>query len=469
MFELPIAFITVFIPLIGSFFVMYSNSKNITNAKNVSLLATLSTLLLTAYELLLFNISPNKLNFDESHFGTYIAKNWFGIDGFSTTFALVISVICFVCTLWMTREKTPKEKISFSSILLFEAIAMGAFYAKDMFLLFILMETSIIPIYIIMSNRSNSSFNAILQLFLYSTVSALLVLVALIMIYIETGTSNLNEIYRFEIKNFSVFLILIVGISIKMPIWPFYHWIPVVHVESPTACSSLLASIVLKFSSLLMVRFIIPLFEKNLQCYGNSIAYITLISAVFATLQFVRQSDLKKMFAYFSIIHMNLSFIVLLGKVGQKYFVFSVIQHSFSIMVLFLVANLIKKHFATRLISELKLLSVNFYAAKKVLLLSFLILIGAPGSGGFIDEIISLYAGTKISLTYAMITGAIILLSSTYAIYIYNSCFGYYKATDKALRYFYIDLHKRIAFGVLFILILILGIFPNLILKYCGL
>ncbi|MDR2666610.1 MAG: hypothetical protein LBB34_00615 [Holosporales bacterium] len=467
MFELYVAIATVLTPLIGSFLTMYSSNKNMINVKSISLLTTLFTLLLTIYELLLFNTSSNNVqSFQGDCFN--ITKHWLLVDGFGTTFAAVISLVCFVCVLWTVRGETSKDKVIFSSILLFEAPAIGAFYAKDMFLLFMLIETSIIPIYVIMSNYSKGSFNAILQLFLYGVASALLILTALIMIYIETGTSNLCEIYKLGIKNFTAFWPLITGICIKIPIWPFYHWVPVVHVESPTVCSSLLASIVLKFSSLLVVRFIIPLFEGILSCHGNIIAYITLTSAIFATLQLMRQNDLKRMFSYYSIVHMNLSLVILLGKIECRYFTFSVIQHSFSIALLFFTASLTNKHFSTRLISELKLSSMNFHTIKKTLLLSFLALIGIPGSSGFIEEIISIYAGAKISQICAIMIGIIILLSSSFAFYIYIVCFGYYKTTDYVTKYSCIDQYKRFAFFVLFTIILILGVFPNLVSTYCG-
>ncbi|MDR0942498.1 MAG: hypothetical protein LBM19_02700 [Holosporales bacterium] len=462
MFELSIISATILTPLIGGFITLCIDDKNIKNLKAALFWTSLFTLLFASVGLSAFNFPLENECVKE-----LASKSCIGIDAFSFLFAPIIALICFACVLWLLKDKTPKPKIHFAAILFFEAFALGSLYVFNIFLLFILIEATVVPIYVIMSSRESPSNEAIFQFLIYTIAGAFLVLTAIIMICLETKTSNLLEIYKIGVKNKTVFWLLSLGVGIKMPIWPFYRWLPVVHVKSQTVCSVLLASIILKFSSLLIVRFIEPLFLNELSTYQDIITCILLAGMAFALFQLVFQDDLKKFFAYFSIIHLNMYFMILMSGPGKGGFIFSVIGHSVLMAILFFTADIVKRTFNTRLISELKSIATQFPRVQKLtVLFAFLALIAIPFSWNFICEVISVYAVSKISMGYALVAAGIIIISSLAAVYVYCSHFINISGSAGTGKGDVIDEYKKFVMYALFGITLIIGINPNLILRF---
>ncbi len=466
MFGLFTASIIMLIPLIGTIFIALTDKKNVLGIKSVSFWTSLFALCFSVFIAILFDYSTEKFTEEVCLFSNSIVKYRVGLDVLSVLFVPIICLICFLCILWITKRKSQKKKTYFMSILLFETFSIGAFYAWDIFLLFMMIESTIIPIYIIMSQRREQSNDAIFHFLIYTMSSAILILIAFILIYLETHTSNIIEIYKIGVKNKAVFWLLILGIGIKMPIWPFYNWLPIAHVKSQTICSVLLAAIVLKFSTLLILRFIDPLFMNIFLENKQWVLFFISLSMLFSTSQLIFQDDLKRVFAYFSIIHLNMAFLILLSGMGKGYFIFTVMHHSLLTSVLFFSANIVKRLYGTRLISELKNISTQLKEVRRVILFSFLCLISVPFSWGFISEILTIQAISKISTTYTIITSGIILISSLYAMHVYNSCFGYWRNGDIfEINDFYVtDIYKKLALFILFGIIIIIGLFPKIIL-----
>lgn len=472
MFGLPVASIITALPLVGNLFVVGIDNKNTDNTKLVAIWTTFAALMFSFFNIFAFKFDSNFINC----YGIEFMKNSMvqyrtEIDSFAIFFVFIISLICFLIVLWIMKRDIPKTKNFYMSLLFFESFSIGSFLANDIFLLFMFMESTIVSMYIMMlSGNKNKNSDAIFQFLVYSLVSALIVLVAIIMIYLETKTSSLSEIYKIGIKNKTIFFLLCLGIAIKMPVWPLYHWLPTVHVKSPAVCSVLFAAVVLKFSTLLILRFINPLFFDMLLSYKDIIFWIVSISMLFATAQMMFQDDLKKVFAYFSIIHMNLYFLILLSGLGIGSFLFAIMQHSIVMALMFLICDSMKRILNTRLISELKCSKLKIGKIKRLIFIGFMALIGVPFSWGFISEIISVYAVSRMSFTYSCIIAFIILISSLYLMFIYQSVFSdgnNENNKDISLNSFKItDAYKKTVMFILFSILFIAGIFPGLILNY---
>ena len=466
-FGLPVASIIILIPLIGSLFIALTDKKNVLGIKSVSFWTSLFALCFSLVVAFLFDYSVHSYADEAFLFKKAPIKYRVGLDTLSALFVPVICFICFVGILWITKRKTQKKKTYFISILIFEALSISAFYARDMFFLFVSMESTIIPIYVIMSQRKEQSSDAIFHFLFYSMLSAILVLVSFVLIYTETKTSSLTEIYKIGVKNRMAFWLLITGIGIKMPIWPFYNWLPIAHVKSQTMCSILLASIVLKFSSLLILRFVNPLFMDIIQNNFEIALFVIALSMLFASSQLFFQDDLKTTFAYFSIIHMNSAFLILLGNLKEAGFIFSIMHHSILMAVLFFSSNIVEKIQGTRSINTLKKTTVQPYEIRLIMLFAFLFLVSSPFSWGFVSEVITIKAISQISIPYTFIFAGLILLSSLYAVYVYSNCFGLWRETETAVvSDFYInDRYKKLALSLVCALIIFIGIFPKIILS----
>ncbi|MDR1391204.1 MAG: hypothetical protein LBI95_02435 [Holosporales bacterium] len=469
MLGFPTAFITTLSPLIWGGIIMGMKNCNISKKRIIAILGTLLTFCFSMVTAFLFNYSTDSFSEELHFFSDKIVECRIGIDVLSALFVPIISLISLVCVLWSDKvEWQGRGKNAYLiSILIFEAFSIGSFYSLDIFLLFILTESTVIPIYVMMSQNREQSSNSSFYFLIYTMASALLVLTALILIYTETGTSNLIEIYEIGVENKATFWLLLIGIGIKIPIWPFYHWLPIVHVRSRTVCSVLLAAIVLKFATLFIIRFVDPLFSNLLLENRDCILGIVLVTLIFSTFRLIFQNDLKQLFAYFSINHVNMALPLLMTKNGKGGFVFSMMQHSIQITILFFVSDIIEKSCNTRSIKTLKTAIHKYDKNKKLILPAFLCLISIPFSWGFISEIMEFWAISTISLAHTFIFAATVMFSSLYAIHVYNGCFGHWKMIDTIdiEGSYALNTHKKLILFVLFGIILLIGVYPKTILN----
>ncbi|MDR3030832.1 MAG: hypothetical protein LBU35_00390 [Holosporales bacterium] len=456
-------------PILGGLFIMGINEKNPKNIKLVSLWTTLFSVISSFTLLILYLIQGKSEILKKVHIiKIFNAKYTLLFDNFSIIFILLISFICFLIVLWLQEKQNIRRiKKFFVSLLIFQSLAISSVLTSDIFLLFIFMESSIIPLYFMLNSfKKSGNFESILNLIIYSLLSALLILIALIMIYYETKTSNLIEIYNIGVKNSLIFWILFIGIAIKIPVWPFYYWLPIVHVKSSTGCSVVLASIVLKYSSLLILRLILPVFGDFLFAYSNILLTFFVLSAFFAISQAIFQNDLKKIFAYFSIIHMNMMCIMLLGNISQINFIFGILSHSLVIALLFFVTDAMKSVFKSRYIMDLKNSGVCSNEIKKIFFISILALIGAPGSCGFVLETLCVYSIAKVSIVYLFILCAIILFSAIFLFRLYCSIFPSQGINNAVEDFKFSEICKKSVLYLILFSITFLGVFPKFILDY---
>ena len=460
MFGVPIATTITIIPLIGMLFLALTNGRNIWGIKSVTLWTTSFAFLFSLIVAGAFDFSNRTFTEEVNFFNKSPIAYRVGIDEFSALFVPVICGVCCCCVLWIMKHKT--NKLFYISLLLFESLAIGAFYAWDMILMFLLIEATSIPLYIMMSQQKDKSTDAVLHFFVYSMISAILILIAFIFIYLETQTTNIKEIQEIGVNNKGVFWLLAIGIGIKMPIFPFYNWLPIAHVKSKTVCSVLLASIVLKFSSLLIVRFMQPLCMGIFQEHMHIALFVILLGIAFATFQLILQDDLKSLFAYFSIIHMNSAFFILLAEMKISGFTFVTIGHSILMAILFFTSHVVEKAYNSRSISAIKVIPNISKVIQICAFFAFYFIISAPLSWGFVSEIMTFQALSNLSVLGTLCFSILVLISLTFAVYVYNQLFPFWKKCECAD--FALDTYKKIALVVLILSSFIVGLFPKILL-----
>jgi NADH:ubiquinone oxidoreductase subunit 4 (subunit M) len=182
------------------------------------------------------------------------------------------------------------------------------------------------------------------------------------------------------------------------------------------------------------------------------------------------QDDIKRVFAYFSVIHLNVYLLIILSGLGRGYFIFAIIQHSITAATLFFAADVVKRSCGTRLISELKGIGAIPQFTRGIAMAAFLLLISVPFSCGFVCEVISVYAAWSISMIHTVVVIVSALISSIYAIYVYHTCFGW-RATQTAQAQsckcvcYDIGTAQKSVLLSLVATSLLLGIWPNLVLR----
>jgi NADH:ubiquinone oxidoreductase subunit 4 (subunit M) len=325
------------------------------------------------------------------------------------------------------------------------------------------MEITTIPILFIMMDPFHKTDykKAAIVMLMYAIFECVLISISILILYRSCGTFDITEIYKNGFVNNSLcFWLMFVGIGIKIPVFLLHHWLPRVHVESPTICSVLLASVSLKFSSLIMIRILYHVFFCFLNDYINILCVIYLSGSIIACANIFFQKDLKRIFAYFSILHMNLYSIILLTNGGIKNFTFAVLCHSFIMAALFFATDVLENTLKTRNIDQLKLSNIGCHKLKRIMFVSVLALIGLPPSWSFVSELISVYSVSQISNYFVSIIMFILVLVASYIFFIHQSIFGNFSSSVicKTNRF------KLSVFYILFAIILSIGISSGIIL-----
>ena len=190
-----------------------------------------------------------------------------GVDGISILLILLTALLFPVCILCSWTGISTRVKAYLSLILLVEGAMIVVFTALDLFLFFILWESTLLPMYFIITLWGGPNrLAAGLKFVLYSLSGSLLLLVGILGLYLNGGNTYdllvLTEQTYSASTQFWLFLAFFLAFAIKMPMVPFHTWLPDAHSEAPTAGSVILAGVLLKMGGYGFLRFCLPMFPE---------------------------------------------------------------------------------------------------------------------------------------------------------------------------------------------------------------
>jgi NADH-quinone oxidoreductase subunit M len=353
--------------------------------------------------------------------GTYFAL---GVDGFSFPMVLLATLLCSIAILTSASIKH-KVRSYFALMLVLESAILGVFMAQDWSLFYVFWEMTLIPLFFLIDrwggkNRQQAALNFVL----YTMGGSVFMLVALLVIFdnLPAHSFLFSEMAKGvqslpDSTQTLLFLGLLIGFGVKMPIFPIHGWLPIAHVEAPAPVSILLSGILLKMGAYGLIRAATMLPEAVLTLQ-NMLAGIGLFSLIYGGLLAWRQADLKAMIAYSSISHMG---IVLLGiaalnTAGLTGAVSQMIAHGLVAAALFLLIGLLYERTHYRNINDY---SALLQVAPKFAFLTSIVLlasIGLPGSVGFIAELHTIIGGFMRWNWLMLIVSFGVLISAAYAI-----------------------------------------------------
>ena len=343
-----------------------------------------------------------------------------GVDGISLLLVLMTTLILPLCVAasWCAIQVRVREFMI--CLLLMEGAMVGVFCALDFVLFFVLWEAMLIPMALLIGVWGGPrKVYAALKFFIYTMAGSVLLLVAIIALYLQTGTFHIPALMgRPYAPGFQcwIFVALALSFAIKVPMFPLHTWLPAAHVEAPTAGSVLLASVLLKMGAYGFLRFCLPITPYATQVFMPVMLGLSLVAIVYGGLTALAQSDLKKLVAYSSVAHMGFATlgIFVLNRDGLVGALLVLINHGITTGALFLMVGMVYERLQTRDLHQAagmgRVMPV-FAAFVGVFALSSM---AFPGTNSFIGEFLVLSGGFSWSKTWTLIAVPGVVLAAAY-------------------------------------------------------
>lgn len=460
--------VLILLYLLSALFSFISNKKN----RKILFVWTSSTTIIYSIVLFsLFDFGKAELQFVERFALLDGINTELGIDKFAIFFVLFIAALEFLFSLWLIGKRNLEnvERL-FIYVPVACGFSVGAFCAMDLISLYFFIESSIIPLsFILLNSPDDDQRKSLWQYLTYSIISATLTMVAFVGIYVVAGTVELSAISSVLIQNGEsgscwMFWLLLIGVFMKVPTFPFHNWLPIVHVNTNVIGSIMFASIALKFSSLIFCRALFQIWSDVILNHLTLIFVLAIVSMLIAVARISIQKDIKKIFAYLSIIHMNLYLLGYICSNDLNLFLYSLLGHSLLMAFLFFITDAIETVYETRDLDKIQNSDIVYGDLKGWIFIGILISIGLPFTSSFLGELFSVMAIVNFSIIAAIASGVMLIILAVYMIYIYGTCFNK-ETVFTANKLFKIHLSKRFVLYALTLSLFALGILPKLILN----
>lgn len=412
----PLLSFLIFLPLAGAVVLLFFHGESF--ARLWALIITSLTAIISLRLLTGFDSASSKYQLAEAYdwIPRFHINYIVGLDGISILLVLLTTFIMPFCVLASWKYIKSRVAPFMLCLLIMETSMIGVFVALDFVLFYIFWEFMLIPMYLLIAIWGGPrKVYASIKFFLYTLAGSVLLLVAIIALYLKSGSFFIPEMmwqeYSLVFQVF-VFLAFFLAFAIKVPMFPFHTWLPAAHVEAPTAGSVILASVLLKMGTYGFLRFCLPITPDATMLLATPILWLSIAGIIYGGFTALAQQDMKKLIAYSSVGHMGFVTlgIFVLNTRGVEGAILQMINHGVTTGALFLCVGMIYERTHSR---DLDVASgIGKYMPWFVTFLAFFSLssFGFPGTNSFIGEFLVL-AGAfdhDIVLALAAIPGAVL-------------------------------------------------------------
>ena len=472
--ELPILSILLILPVIGILLLTFisSNSESDVNLKQTALWVSFLNFIISLVVLFNFNqLDPNFQFVEKYYWLSDTISYQVGVDGISILFVVLTTFLVPICILASYNNIKFSMKEYLIAFLALETFMIGVFISMDLILFYLFFEGGLIPMFLIIGiwggeRRIYSTF----KFFLYTLAGSVFMLLAVIFMYWEVGTSSIPVLLQHEFSynnQIILWLAFFASFVVKIPMWPFHTWLPDAHVEAPTAGSVILAGVLLKLAGYGFIRFSITMFPDASHYFAPMIYALSIIAIIFTSLIALVQEDMKKLIAYSSVAHMGF---VTLGIFtftiqGIEGAIIQMISHGIVSAALFLCVGVVYDRIHTReieryggLVNRMPLYSFSF-------MIFILASLGLPGTSGFVGEFLVLLSIFSVNTYFAVFATTGVVLAATYSLWLYRKIIFGQLIKDDLKDILDLSFREIVIFVPLILLTIGIGIYPIPILE----
>ena len=468
---MPLLSLAIWVPIIGGLVVLATGSdRNAPLQRMIALVTSVLGVLVTIPLFTGFDTGTSQMQFVElAAWIPYFNINYFlGVDGISMLFVILNSFITVMVVIAGWEVIQSKVAQYMAAFLIMSGLMNGIFSALDGILFYVFFEASLIPMYLIIGvwGGPNRVYAAI-KFFLYTLLGSLLMLVAFIYLFRESGGSfNILDWHKLPLAieaQTLIFIAMLLSFAVKVPMWPVHTWLPDAHVEAPTGGSVVLAAIALKLGAYGFLRFSLPIVPDASHAMAPLIITLSLIAVVYIGFVALVQTDMKKLVAYSSISHMGfvtLGFFMM-NPLGIEGALIQMISHGFISGAMFLCIGVMYDRVHSRQIADYGGVVNTMPKFAAFFMLFAMANSGLPATSGFVGEFMVILGAVQYNFWVAFLAATTLILGAAYTLWMYKRVVFGAVANQHVAELEDIGRRESLFLGLLAACVLVMGLYPQ--------
>ena len=486
--SMPLLSLVIWLPIAGGALLLAMGERRVTAARWAALAVSVATFVVSLPLFTTFDRTTAVMQFVERvpWIEQFNVDYYLGVDGISmplillTTFITVLVVIAG----WQVIER--RQNAYFASFLVMEGVMNGVFASLDAMLFYVFWEAMLIPMFIIIGIWGGPRrIYATLKFFLYTFLGSVLMLVALIYMYLKSGSYEIASFQAMGLgmrEQVLIFLAFLVAFAVKVPMWPVHTWLPDAHVEAPTGGSVILAAIMLKMGGYGFLRFSLPVTPDASMSLDWLVIGLSLIAVVYIGFVALVQTDMKKLIAYSSIAHMGfvtLGFFIAYSilrrtggidgaAMGVAGGMVQMISHGLVSGALFLCVGVLYDRMHSRNIGDYGGVANTMPRFAAFMVLFAMANAGLPGTSGFVGEFLVILSSFKANPWFAFAAATTLILGAAYTLWMVKRVVFGEIANENVRKLEDVNAREFAVLGTLAVAVLALGVWPAPLLEVMG-